>query len=153
MGGHISARRTGYSGSDTFFLSRHYGAQYSRSAICRKDRSSVWCIGREADHDQALLDETKRAYASILGSEGSADGDEISFHAGRVCDIEGLGDGARIVLRLPKDDKEGEAAKKTGFWYGEVVLVAKATAKKSSGERERLDGGDEDVRGLWVEYV
>jgi hypothetical protein len=103
--------------------------------------------------DQALLDETKRAYASILGSEGSANGDEISFHAGRVCDTEGLGDGARIVLRLPKDDKEGGAAKKTGFWYGEVVLGAKATAKKSSGERERLDGGDEDVRGLWVEYV
>jgi hypothetical protein len=102
--------------------------------------------------DQSLLDETRRAYASILGNEGSAQGDEIHFQAERVCDVEGLEGGAEIVLRLPRDDEEDEAATKTGFWYGDVILNAKASADKSRGERERLDGGDDDVRGLWAEY-
>jgi hypothetical protein len=103
--------------------------------------------------DQALLDETKRAYASVIGNDKPGEGNETRFRASRVCDVEGLKAGAEIVLRLPKDEKEGEAVKKTGFWYGDVVLAAKSSADKSRGERVRLDEDAEDVRGLSVEYV
>lgn len=103
--------------------------------------------------DQALLDETKSAYSSITGSDGTAKGDEMSFQLGRVCDVEGLGGGASIVLRLPKDTKETEATAGIGFWYGDVVLGATASSDKSAGTRERLDGGSDDLRGIWVEYV
>jgi hypothetical protein len=103
--------------------------------------------------DQALLEETKCAYTTVFGNKGSAEGGKISFQTERVSDVDGLRDGARIILRLPKDDKESEAAEKTGFWYGDVVLGAKASLDKSRGERVRLDEGAEDVRGLWVEYV
>jgi hypothetical protein len=102
--------------------------------------------------DQALLEETKHAYASILSNEGSTGHNEVSFQVSRVCDVEGLGGGANIVLRLPKDETEKEATSKKGFWYGEVVLSATATSEKSAGTRERLDR-DDNVRGVWVEYV
>jgi hypothetical protein len=103
--------------------------------------------------DEVLLDQTKFAYTTILGNEESAERDEIRFRTGRVCDVEGLVDGAKIILRLPKNDEQSEAVEKTGFWYGDVVLSASASAEKPRGERERLDKGVEDVRGLWVEYV
>jgi hypothetical protein len=103
--------------------------------------------------DQALLDETTRAYASIIGNQGPAEREEIRFVAGRVCDVEGLEAGAEIVLRLPRDEKEVQAASGTGFWYGDMVLGAKTGADKSCGERVRLDEGADDVRGLWIEYI
>lgn len=103
--------------------------------------------------DQALLDSTKSAFSSITGSDGTTEGVGVSFQLGRVCDIKGLGGGASIVLRLPKDRKETEAAAPTGFWYGDVVLGATATSEKTAGSRERLDGGGDDLRGIWVEYV
>jgi hypothetical protein len=103
--------------------------------------------------DQSLLDETKRAYGSILGNGGSSEGDNLSFQAARVCDVDGMESGAQIVLRLPRDEQEVEATKKSGFWYGDVILGAKTGAGKLHGTRERLDGGDDNVRGLWVEFV
>lgn len=104
--------------------------------------------------DQALLEETSKTYASILGAQGASGDNEVSFLVGRVCDVGGLDDGAKIVLRLPKDSTESEATKNTsGFWYGDVVLAAKASTGKSAGTRERLDDGQDSVKGLWVEYV
>lgn len=103
--------------------------------------------------DQALLDDTKSAYSSIIGSNGTVKSDEVSFQLGRVRGVEHLGGGASIVLRLPKDGNETEAAAGTGFWYGDVVLGAMASSDKSAGTRERLDSGGDDVRGIWVEYV
>jgi hypothetical protein len=102
--------------------------------------------------DQTLLDETKSAYSSVTGRDGISKGGEVSFQLGRVCDVEGLGGGASIVLRLPKDTKETEATAGTGFWYGDVVLGATAGSDKSAGTRERLDSGSDDLRGIWVEH-
>lgn len=103
--------------------------------------------------DRALLEETMKAYRAIVGTDGTADGDSVSFPVARVCGVKGLDEGANIVLRLPKDTTEAKAADKTGFWYGDVVLAAKASAGKQAATRQRLDDGEDSVRGLWVEYV
>jgi hypothetical protein len=103
--------------------------------------------------DRRLLQETKAAYVSILGDEGLQRGDESYFRLKRVCEVDALETGSTIVLRLPKDRKETEASLKTGFSYGDLVLGIEAGANKRLGSRERLDGSDEDVGGLWVEYV
>jgi hypothetical protein len=103
--------------------------------------------------DQALLEETRCAYASILRDDGSTKHDEVSFQVGRVCNVEGLGQGARIALRLPKDETEKKEVSKSGFLYGNVVFDATATAEKPAGTRKRLDEGDDSVRGVWIEYV
>jgi hypothetical protein len=103
--------------------------------------------------DQALLEKTRHAYASILGDDGSGNGDEVRFQAGRVCDGSGVQGGAQILLRLPKDEQELEATNKNGYWYGDVVLGAKAGAGKSYGTREQLDKEEGNVKGLWVEYI
>ncbi|KAF1911439.1 glyoxalase-like domain-containing protein [Ampelomyces quisqualis] len=103
--------------------------------------------------DEALLDETNSAYRSIIGRDGTTKGDEVSFQLGRVCNAAGLGGGASIVLRLPRAGRETEAASRTGFWYGNVILGAPASSEKTVGTRERLDSGEDDLRGIWVEYV
>jgi len=103
--------------------------------------------------DRALLDETRRAYTTILGDEMIQRGDEVYFQVGRVCDVEGLGSSPRVVLRLPKDKQEFEATMKTEFLYGDVVLGASAGADKRLAMRKRLDGGGDDVKGVWIEYV
>ncbi|KAH7396733.1 glyoxalase-like domain-containing protein [Phaeosphaeria sp. MPI-PUGE-AT-0046c] len=103
--------------------------------------------------NQALLEETRKTYGSVLGTDGTAENDSVSFPVGRVCHVEGLDEGAKVVLRLPKDTAESKAADDTGFWYGDVTLAAKASSGKAVGTCERLDGGQDSVRGLWVEYV
>lgn len=103
--------------------------------------------------DGEALGETGRVYERLFGKEGVRRGDEVVFLAARVEDVGGLDRGARIVLRLPKDREEFERLEKTRFWYGDVVLAAPAGQGKTLGTRERLDGGDESVEGLWVEYV
>ncbi|KAF1845098.1 uncharacterized protein K460DRAFT_286697 [Cucurbitaria berberidis CBS 394.84] len=105
--------------------------------------------------DQALLDETRRINAAILGGDGLEGKDEVSFQAKRVFEVEGLHGGAKITLRLPKDNEESKKVEKSGFWYGDVVLGAKASSGKAAGTKERLDGsGDEaGVRGIWIEYI
>lgn len=104
--------------------------------------------------DKELLEETSKIYSTILGVDRASGDKEVSFPVGRVCGVEGLDDGSRIVLRLPKNSTESEATNNSsGFWYGNVVLAAKASAGKAAGACERLDDGQDSVRGLWVEYV
>ena len=103
--------------------------------------------------DRTLLDETRCVYTIIVGDEGIQRGDEVYFQVGRVCHVEGLGSRPRAVLRLPKDKKEFEGTMKAGFLYGDVVLGAPAGANKQLGTRKRLDGGKDDVKGVWIEYV
>jgi hypothetical protein len=105
-------------------------------------------------NSQALLDATKVAYASILGDTVSADDAGIRFQAGKVCEVDGLDSGASIVLRQPKDAKEAQATKKTGFRFGDVILSAKSNGEdKVRGLRVRIDKGEDDLGGLWVEYI
>jgi hypothetical protein len=103
--------------------------------------------------DQALLDETRRAYASLLSSEEIYNGDEVVFRLGRVHELEGLDTGARVVLRLPKDNDELMRIDKTGYWYGDVVVCAKAEMNEAIGARWRLGNDDTGVGGIWTEYV
>lgn len=102
--------------------------------------------------DQNLLDQTRRSYTSLLGSEGIGNGNEVSFQFGRVHELEGLDTGTRVVLRLPKDNTEVERVNKLGYWYGDVVLWAKAELNEAIGVRWRLDGDESDVGGMWIEY-
>jgi hypothetical protein len=103
--------------------------------------------------DQALLDETKRIYASLAGSDGLSSGDEVSFLFARVHELEGLDTGARVVLRLPKDDAERKRVDKIGYWYTDVVICAKAEINEALGARWRLDGDETDMGSIWIEYV
>ncbi len=103
--------------------------------------------------DKQLLQETREVYARLFGKEGVQRGDEVHFQASRVERTEGLDEGAKVVLRLPKDQEEFKKLEKTGYWYGDVVLAAPAGQGKTLGKKERLDAGDESVQGLWVEYV
>ncbi|KAH8730841.1 glyoxalase-like domain-containing protein [Phaeosphaeriaceae sp. PMI808] len=102
--------------------------------------------------NQALLDQTRGAYKSILGGV-ETEGQSKNFQIGRVCEVKGLEGGASIILRLPKNDEEIEATKKTGCWYGGIVLAAKTDSEGLRGTRTRLDGSEDDVGGIWVEYV
>ncbi|KAF2626170.1 hypothetical protein BU25DRAFT_412003 [Macroventuria anomochaeta] len=103
--------------------------------------------------DKELLKETGDVYAHLFGKEGVRRGDEVYFQTSRVKDVKGLDEGARVVLRLPKDKDEFKRLEKTGYWYGDVVLAATAGQGKTLGTRKRLDEGDESVQGIWVEYV
>lgn len=103
--------------------------------------------------DEELLKETGDVYAKLFGKEGTRRGDEVYFQATRVKKVEGLDDGARIVLRLPKDKQELKRLESTSYWYGDVVLAAPAGLGKTLGTRDRVDTGDKEVRGLWIEYV
>ncbi|KAF2130664.1 hypothetical protein P153DRAFT_338703 [Dothidotthia symphoricarpi CBS 119687] len=105
--------------------------------------------------DQEMLDDTRRVYGAVFGDGGVVRGDEVWFSVSRVESVEGVEGGARIVLRLPRSEEERGKVEKSGFWYGDVVLVAKAGGAgtcKEKGRRERLDveGG---VGGLWIEWV
>lgn len=103
--------------------------------------------------DKQLLKETGDVFAKLFGKEGVHRGDEVYFQATRVKSVEGLDEGTKIVLRLPKDKEEFKRLEKTKHWYGDVVLAAPAGQGKTLGTRERLDAGEESVQGLWVEYV
>ncbi|KAF1937396.1 hypothetical protein EJ02DRAFT_356955 [Clathrospora elynae] len=105
--------------------------------------------------DQTLLDDTKRVYKSILDDEGTEGDEEVTMRVGHVHDVDSLGGGAKITLRLPKNGEERERVEKACFWYGDVILVAKAQPGKPSGKKERLDGSGEDksVGGLWIDYI
>lgn len=103
--------------------------------------------------DRQVLEETREIYRSLFGAEGVEKGDEVVFEAERVVEVDGLKGGAQIVLRVAQRDVEKERVKERGFWYGDVVLAAKAGEGKEVGKKVRLDGGDDDVGGLWIEYV
>lgn len=103
--------------------------------------------------DKQLLQETGEVYAKLFGKDGVRRGDEVQFLASRVKGVGSLDEGARIVLRLPKDKDEFKRLEKTGYWFGGVVLAAPAGQGRTLGSRERLDGEEESVQGIWVEYV
>jgi hypothetical protein len=91
-------------------------------------------------------------YAKLFGKDGVRRGDEVHFLASRVKGIKGLDEGARVVLRMPKDKDEFKKMEKTSYWYGDVVLAAPAGQGRTLGLREKLDGEKESVQGIWVEY-
>jgi hypothetical protein len=99
--------------------------------------------------DQAMLEETKTVYESMIGHAMKETGGEVRFLLGRVQEVEKLNGGAEIVLRLPKNEEERGNVKKRGFWYGDVVLATNAQPGKTGSSRERLDS---DVGGVWLEY-
>jgi hypothetical protein len=105
-------------------------------------------------NDSALLEATKVAYASILGDAVSTDDAGVQFQVGRVCEVGGLDSGASIVLRAAKDANDAQATKNTGFRFGDVILSAKASGENEArGSRVRLDKGEDDLGGLWMEYI
>jgi hypothetical protein len=103
--------------------------------------------------DKELLSETKDVYAKLFGKEGVRRGDEVYFQGTRVKEVEGLDEGVKVVLQLPRDKEEFKRLEKVSYWYGDVVLAAPAGQGKTLGTRQRLDDGGESVQGLWVEYV
>jgi hypothetical protein len=103
--------------------------------------------------DQELLDQTRHAYTIVLGQEGHQSGDKVMFNVGRVHDVDSLGSGAKVMLRRPTNEKEMGATAQSGYCYGDVILGTRAGARNPSGTRTRLDDGEEDVRGLWLEYL
>ncbi|KAJ4991908.1 glyoxalase bleomycin resistance protein dioxygenase superfamily [Stagonosporopsis vannaccii] len=103
--------------------------------------------------DEGLLGETAGVYARLFGQEGARRANEVVFQTSRVEDVKALDEGAKVVLRLPKDGDEAKRLEETGYWYGDVVLAAPAPQGKAAGTRERLDAGDESVSGLYVEYI
>lgn len=103
--------------------------------------------------DEELFTETSEVYATLFGRAKGQEGDEVYYQGTRVNDVGALDGGAKIILRLPKDQDEFKKLEKTPYWYGDIVLAATAGDGKTPGTRERLDEGDESVQGLWVEYV
>jgi hypothetical protein len=62
-------------------------------------------------------------------------------------------EGPRGLLRVATEAEQG-LLNEAGFWVGDVVLFARAgEGGKEIGERVRLDGEEEGVGGLWVEYI
>lgn len=102
--------------------------------------------------DKGVLEETREVYKRIFEEEGVVRGEEVCFHIGRVREVDGLSGGVRVVLRLPRGEEERRRTGKSGYWFGDVVLLARAGGGKEKGTRRRLDEG-ESVGGLWVEYV
>ncbi|KAF2853060.1 hypothetical protein T440DRAFT_505954 [Plenodomus tracheiphilus IPT5] len=89
--------------------------------------------------DQAILDETKRAYASILGTKEMGAEKEVSIKVGRVQQVDELDGGPEITLRLPANQDETKRVEDKGFVYGNVVLGAKASSERPQGSSFRLD--------------
>lgn len=105
---------------------------------------SVFVRGRED------LSRLRGVWEGILGREEER-GDGVVFEVGRVRGVEGLDGGIRVVLRVVG---EGEGARLGGGWYGvgDVVFGARVDGEER-GRRVRLDSDEEDLGGLWVEYV
>lgn len=98
---------------------------------------------------------TREGFAALLGEPVKEDVGHAEFGTERVVRVEELGgkhEGARVYLRLPEEG-EKEKVEDRGFWYGNVVLEAKAREGKPAGTKERLDGNGSDLRGLWIVYT
>ncbi|KAF2193512.1 hypothetical protein K469DRAFT_728723 [Zopfia rhizophila CBS 207.26] len=98
------------------------------------------------------VETTAGTYSKMFGVEGEKKGDEVVFKLGRVNEVEGLGGGPSVVLRTARDKVEESKVKGKGFWFGDVVLAAKGK-EGEVGKKERVDIGEDDVEGLWIEYV
>ena len=108
--------------------------------------------------DEGLLDQTRKAYETILGEGGQEEKDGVRFKLGRVREAPGLkaDAGAEVVLRLPRNSEEEARVAERGFWYGDVVLCRKAKPGEAE-TRKRIDIGegeeDDGVGGVWLEGV
>ncbi|KAL5390073.1 hypothetical protein DPSP01_002129 [Paraphaeosphaeria sporulosa] len=101
----------------------------------------------------ASLDATRATYKTLLTDLAHADTSHSCFGTDRFVSIPELPSGAKVKLVLPRDEEDGAKVRPGGFWYGDVVLAALAREGKPKGMKERLDGGGDDLRGLWVQYV
>lgn len=103
---------------------------------------------------QESLDKFCKVYQTVLGVEGALRENEIHFEITRVVDVEALGQGSKIILRLPNTEEETKKVDRTGreFWYGDVVLAAPAGEAGEAGKIMRIDGEEDDLMGFWVEY-
>ncbi|KAL6712263.1 hypothetical protein ACN47E_000140 [Coniothyrium glycines] len=105
--------------------------------------------------DEGVMEVTRVAYERLFGEVGKDVNGELHYQAGQVKQVDGL-HGATIILRLAKSEEERKKVESTGFWYGDVVLSARARDDKVAGTREKLDKEDSESRGvsgLWIEYV
>jgi hypothetical protein len=102
---------------------------------------------------QDSLDKFRKIYQTVLGVDGIQDGNEIYFEIARV--VGALGQGPKVILRLPRSEEEVKKVESTGrgFWYGDVVLAAPADETSKAGKIIRIDGEEDDLKGFWVEYV
>jgi hypothetical protein len=87
----------------------------------------------------------------------SWDGDEAIFRAGRVNEVKDLKEvgGPKIILRIAKE-AEVEKTKDKGYWFGDVVLAARAWEHYEDGSGWNVDGyegGTDYLVGLRIEYV
>jgi hypothetical protein len=102
--------------------------------------------------DATALDATRDTYRTLLTDLEHADATHACFGAERVVPLENLG-GVKIKLVVPRDEEDRKKVGERGFWYGDVVLAAKAREGKPAGTKQRLDGSENDLRGLWVLYT
>lgn len=104
--------------------------------------------------DDEEFSATRSQFEKLFATGGvQGDRSSVAFEIGRVHEVEGIKKGPEVLLRLPKDEGEEERTREKGFWYGDVVLAVKAGNGKEVGQKERLDVGEDNVGGLWVEYV
>ncbi|KAL1591687.1 hypothetical protein SLS60_011686 [Paraconiothyrium brasiliense] len=107
--------------------------------------------------DGEALKATKETFGTLLTDLEHADAAHACFGAQRVVDVPELGESDKgTTVKLVVASREGEREKLAeggrDFWYGDVVLKAKAREGKEKGTKERLDVG-QDLRGLWIVYT
>lgn len=105
--------------------------------------------------DQAMLDETRNIYDAVIGNAEEKVDAGFEFKLGRVHDVETRDTGAKIILRLPKNEEEQGRVKERRFWYGGVVLLTNSKSGRTGRSVERLDSGERDggVGGVWLEHA
>jgi hypothetical protein len=76
-----------------------------------------------------------------------------NFGFSKVKEVLGMHFGPDVTLRLPENDEERAKVKGRGFWYGDVVVDGEAGEGREEGPPIRLDNGDDDLGGFWLEYT
>ena len=110
--------------------------------------SSLTVIVKDAE----ALQEARKVYDTLFDGPLDVQDGFVQYEAYRevpVKELQRIG-GARILLRVAHSDEEKYQVEGRGFWYGDVVLAAKAREGKEKGKKEKVD---DDLRGLWLEYV
>lgn len=104
--------------------------------------------------DGKALENARAVYGSLFGASEDVD-DVVKYRTARVVPVSELKStgGAQINLRVNREGEENEDLNERGFWYGDVILAAKAGEGKDKGKMERIDDGGAGMRGLWVAYV
>ncbi|KAF1965705.1 hypothetical protein BU23DRAFT_545575 [Bimuria novae-zelandiae CBS 107.79] len=105
--------------------------------------------------DLAAFKEAQLVYDKLFGEPIEREG-IAEWQATRVVPMPRLQEevgGPWIQIRVARSEEEKERVRERGFWFGRVVLAAKAPERNDIGKKVRLDGGGDDLRGLWIEYV